>query len=239
MAEDKKNTPEKTALTPEEQAAQRKRDVISGLFLFALAGMAFAMPHLMYGGPRYEHMLLVATDKLDSDEHFHDTVIYLTQHGIGGAKGMIVNHPDRLMPYDEIYDMLGVRYKNTEGGIEAYNGGPIKPDKFTFLHTDDVRTKKSKKEGDGLMITHESMEMVRRVSTGEGPAHARFIWGYSGWGPEQLETEMQHGKWVVIKADPDLIFHDPPEEIHDMAILKYEAVQEAKAGTHQSTPPTD
>lgn len=227
MAEDKKteqkDQAEKPQLSPEEAAAQRKRDIASAVVLFGLAAFAFAMPHLLYGGPRYEHMLLVATDKLDGDDMFRDTVIYLTQHGMGGAKGIIVNRPGEVMPYTEIYDLLGIRYKKTDGGILKWNGGPVKADKFTFLHTDDVRTKKSEEEGEGLMITHESMEMVRRISLNEGPEHARFIWGYSGWGPEQLETEMEHGKWYVIKADNDLIFHEPPEEIHEIALKRAEA----------------
>lgn len=215
--------------------AQRKRDIGSAILLFILAGIAFSMPHLVYDGPRYEHMLLVATDALDEDENFHNSVIYLTQHNMGGAKGLIINRPDRLMPYEEIYEMLGIRYKNTDGGIHTWYGGPVKPDKFTFFHSDDVRTKKSEEEGPGLMITHESMEMVRRISVGEGPENARFIWGYAGWAPEQLETEMEHGKWVLIPADNELIFHEPAEEIHDLALERYE--QEKAAAQNSEAAP--
>lgn len=220
----------------ETGTAQRKRDIGSAIILFILAGLAFAMPHLMYGGPSYEHMLLVATDKLDADENFSDTVIYLTQHGMGGAKGLIINRPDEFMPYDEVYDMLGVRYKNTDGGLHSWFGGPVKTDKFTFFHTDDERTKKSEQEGPGLMITHESMAMVQKISSGDGPEESRFLWGYSGWAPEQLETELEQGKWYIIKADNDLIFHEPADEIYALALQRYEEQKSAAENAQDKDP---
>lgn len=256
MAEDKKNdtTPEqdnnddsaeraaegKDITLDETAVAQRKRDIGSAIVLFVLAGFAFAMPHLIYGGPSYEHMMLIATDKLDADPNFNETVIYLTQHGMGGAKGLVINRPDDFMPYDEIYDMLGVRYKNTDGGLDTWYGGPVKTDKFTFLHTADERTKKSEDEGPGLMLTHESMAMVRKISSGDGPEKLRFLWGYAGWGPEQLETELEHGKWYIIKADNDLIFHEPADEIYDLALQRYKQQKAAAQDTTEGpAPPTE
>ena len=37
--------------------------------------------------------------------------------------------------------------------------------------------------------------------------------GYAGWGPEQLEREIQEGAWLVAAVDPQLILDSPTEEL--------------------------
>jgi putative transcriptional regulator len=37
--------------------------------------------------------------------------------------------------------------------------------------------------------------------------------GYAGWGPEQLEREIQEGAWLVAPVDPRLILDAPSDEV--------------------------
>jgi putative transcriptional regulator len=37
--------------------------------------------------------------------------------------------------------------------------------------------------------------------------------GYSGWGPGQLEAEMQTGSWITVPADPTIVFDKDPSRI--------------------------
>ena len=46
--------------------------------------------------------------------------------------------------------------------------------------------------------------LLRRSDTA-----VRFVADYSGWGPNQLDQEMQVGGWLVCDADEDLLFGDP------------------------------
>ncbi|MEM9586275.1 MAG: YqgE/AlgH family protein [Planctomycetota bacterium] len=39
----------------------------------------------------------------------------------------------------------------------------------------------------------------------------KFVTAYSGWGPGQLEYEMESGGWLVGDADQDILFGDPNE----------------------------
>ncbi|HET7874251.1 MAG TPA: YqgE/AlgH family protein, partial [Methylomirabilota bacterium] len=33
-----------------------------------------------------------------------------------------------------------------------------------------------------------------------------FALGYAGWGPGQLEAELDRGDWITVPADEDLVF---------------------------------
>ena len=39
-----------------------------------------------------------------------------------------------------------------------------------------------------------------------------FYLGYSGWGPGQLEEELQENAWLVLPATPELVFYENPAE---------------------------
>jgi putative transcriptional regulator len=44
-------------------------------------------------------------------------------------------------------------------------------------------------------------------------ARARVFAGYSGWGPGQLEEELQEPAWIVVDAEPDDVFAPDPDEL--------------------------
>jgi putative transcriptional regulator len=48
-------------------------------------------------------------------------------------------------------------------------------------------------------------------------AKLRYIVGYSGWGPMQLENELEEGGWLVTPADTESIF-GPSEEIWEKLV---------------------
>ena len=52
------------------------------------------------------------------------------------------------------------------------------------------------------------------VDAGElAVARARVFAGYSGWGPGQLEAELEEPAWIVARAEPDDVFAADPDEL--------------------------
>ena len=41
----------------------------------------------------------------------------------------------------------------------------------------------------------------------------RIFAGYAGWGPGQLEEEMELGAWWAIEAEPGDVFSDDPADL--------------------------
>ncbi len=147
---------------------------------------------------------MVATERM-GDPRFQNTVIYMVEHGVGGAMGLIVNRPFGAMPLARLFERLGLEAPEVAGEIEVYYGGPVEPERGFLLHSAEVVLEGSILVGKGVAMTAES-EMLHRIARGEGPERKLFAFGYSGWGPRQLESEFARNDWFVIPADPSLIF---------------------------------
>ncbi len=50
-------------------------------------------------------------------------------------------------------------------------------------------------------------------------ARVKYVSHYSGWGPGQLDHELEVGGWLVGEADPDLVFGNP-NEIWEKAVKR-------------------
>jgi putative transcriptional regulator len=73
--------------------------------------------------------------------------------------------------------------------------------------------------GEGMAMTAEP-EMLHRIARGEGPERSLFAFGYSGWGPRQLESEFARDTWFTIPFDPALVFAVDPARSWERAAAR-------------------
>ena len=69
----------------------------------------------------------------------------------------------------------------------------------------------------GLTAT---LDVLKAIADGSGPRKSLLALGYSGWGPGQLEGEIQGNGWLHCDADDILIFDSKPDERYDQALAK-------------------
>ncbi len=133
--------------------------------------------------PRSAGVVLVATEAMP-DPTFVGTRILLLHHDAQGAVGVITNHP-----VDESAD-----HRLTAGG-------PVEPDTVIVLHSDDWRAAETQTVCDGVRST-PARAVMAASHRGEGPARSLIYLGYAGWGPGQLQAELDEGVWRVESALP-------------------------------------
>ncbi len=173
-----------------------------------------------------EGQMLVAMPAMD-DERFARTVVYICAHSAEGAWGIVVNRRSRRVRFPELLVQLDVikqddaiRLPERAANIEVLRGGPVERGRGFMLHTADYRGDASTvKLADGFAVT-ATLDILKTIAHGEGPDKAVLALGYAGWGPGQLDQELQANGWLTVDADESFIFNPDQDSKYQRALKK-------------------
>ena len=200
------------------------RTTVFGSLAALLAGALLALAPLPAGpaaaegdpGASLAGRLLVARAELQ-DPNFRQSVILMLEHSSDGAMGLVINRRLGTTSAAELLGQMGMAGKDLDAPIAVYFGGPVEPGRGVLLHSDDQLLETSEGLPGGFALSADP-EMLRRIARGEGPKASRFLLGYAGWGPGQLEAEIARGTWWDVEADPALVFEADIASIWQRAI---------------------
>lgn len=161
------------------------------------------------------------------DERFARTVIYMCAHSPEGAMGIVVNQPvtninfpDLLVKLDVIPAAERIQLPPQTGTVKVLKGGPVETERGFVLHSNDFFMDNSTLPiNDGVCLTW-TLDILKAIARGDGPASVVLALGYACWGAGQLENEIQQNGWLHCSADRELIFGSDIERKYDKAMHK-------------------
>lgn len=168
-----------------------------------------------------------------STPHFTHAVLYICAHSAEGAMGIVLNRPLGGPTFHELLEQLGVAALPEGREIGVFRGGPVEGGRGFVLHTSDWT-------GEGSLVVDQqvaltaSLDILQALAEGGGPSRGLLALGYTGWGPGQLDQEMQDNAWLSAPANLDLVF----DQDHDtkwrraMAVLKVDPVLLSASAGH-------
>jgi len=159
--------------------------------------------------------LLVAAPSMD-DPRFAGAVILIVEHGPAGAMGVVVNRPIGERPLAGLLDALGQKEGDVAGDVRVFSGGPVQPELGFVVHSSDYQRPETVAITDRLSMT-ASVAILQDIAAKKGPAKALVAFGYAGWGPGQLEHEIELSAWGLAEADPALVFDEDRDKVWDLA----------------------
>jgi putative transcriptional regulator len=139
------------------------------------------------------------------DPRFARSVICLVAHSADGAMGIVVNKPMEGLSFDDLLKQLGLEPVPPQRRIRMLQGGPVDGGRGFVLHTRDWSTDGSMRVTKELAMT-ASIDILKAIAGGGGPRQGILALGYAGWGPGQLEEEIQRNAWLNVTPDEDLVF---------------------------------
>ena len=161
------------------------------------------------GTPPTKGRLLVATPPLE-DANFDRTVIFVLEHHDDGAIGVVINRPS----YEALDEPLDRWIELQSVPSSVFSGGPVEESALIAL----AETKQP-------MVDHGEYlsPIVGTIASADLTADpalvaaevrgVRVFRGYAGWGPGQLEGEIEAGAWLVLDSEPGDVFSDEPDEL--------------------------
>ena len=158
--------------------------------------------------PSPDHFLtgqiLIAMPSM-ADERFARAVIYLCAHTAEGAMGLVLNRPVTRPTFEELLGQLKVDPVPPVRQIRMCAGGPVENGRGFVLHTADWTGDGSLRVDDAVALT-ASLDVLKVIAEGAGPRECLLALGYAGWGPGQLDREIQDNAWLSVSADEALVF---------------------------------
>lgn len=148
--------------------------------------------------------LLIAMPAI-GDPRFERTVIYMCSHDEASALGLIVNRPASVDPGD-LLRRLDISPGPALRRIPVVVGGPVERSRGFVLHSSDWRSPGATMEVTPQTSMTASVDVLRALAAGTGPARAVLALGYSGWGPGQLEREIRANGWLIGEPEEDIVF---------------------------------
>ena len=151
-------------------------------------------------------MFLIAIPQL-GDPNFVRSVVLVLHHDVDGALGLVVNHPIELT-LGKFASEQSMACHSRVRDQQVLRGGPVEPTRGWILHSDETVSEKQDVLP-GLSVSGSMETLTHLLANG---SEMRLLLGYAGWGPGQLEQEMQQGSWLTVEADPKHVLRTEPTD---------------------------
>lgn len=156
--------------------------------------------------------LLIAGPTL-IDPNFWRTVVLVVEHSAEGALGLVLNRPSETTVGDattELQELL-------DPDDLLFIGGPVQPSAVIVLA-------QFEDPGDAALVAFDDVGVIGAgVSPEElavGVRRVRAFVGHAGWGPGQLDAELERDDWILEPARPEDAFSQEPRELWQTVLTR-------------------
>lgn len=134
---------------------------------------------------------LLISEPFMLDPNFKRSVVLLTEHSDAGSIGFVLNQRSDVVLNDIIPDCW-------DSTFPVFIGGPVGNDTLHFIHCCYDKLMSGIEIKDGVYWGGDFERLKFLINSNQvHPHEIRFFVGYSGWGEEQLETELEQNSWLI------------------------------------------
>jgi putative transcriptional regulator len=140
------------------------------------------------------------------DPNFWRTVVLMVEHNDEGALGLVLNRPSETAVGEAVPE-LGELVDLDE---RLFIGGPVQPSAVIILaeFEDPADAALSAFDDVGVLASEASAQ-----DSSSAVRRGRAFVGHSGWGPGQLDSELERGDWILEPANRHDAFADHPMDL--------------------------
>jgi len=164
--------------------------------------------------------LLVATPLL-GDPNFRRSVVLVVEDEPGeGTLGVVLNRPTET----PVRQVLESWTDLVTGPSVVFRGGPVSPNSalgLAIVPGEDEPVGWRALDGIALRSRLGLVDLDAPPQLLEGGiASLRVFAGYAGWGPGQVQAEIEEGAWYVLPAEPADAFAAEPERLWQVVLRR-------------------
>jgi putative transcriptional regulator len=156
--------------------------------------------------------LLIAGPAL-GDPNFWRTVVLVVEHSEEGALGLVLNRPSEATVGEAVPQLQELI--EPDAGILV--GGPVQQSAVIVLAEFDHPAEAAMIAFDDVGILRTDAELSRETVA---IRTARAFAGHAGWGPGQLDDELERGDWILEPARRSDAFADEPGKLWPVVLTR-------------------
>ena len=168
--------------------------------------------------PYLTGQLLIAMPTM-RDPRFARSVIFICAHNAEGAMGLVVNRLVGSVTFPDLLGQLGIDTGTVTEEIRVHFGGPVESGRGFVLHSGEYDHDSTLQVAEQMALT-ATVDILQDIAHGCGPRRSLLALGYAGWGPGQLDAEIQSNGWLTVAADEQLVFDEDLDSKWERAIAK-------------------
>ncbi len=147
------------------------------------------------------------------DQRFERAVIAMCIHDDDGALGIMANQTVAGLSVRDLMAQLDIDPGDTPADAPVLYGGPVEPGRGFVLHSPDYAGQSTVSVGlPTRWALTSTLDVLKDIAAGHGPARWFAALGYTGWGPGQLDAELTRHGWHSVDGDVELLFATPLAE---------------------------
>ncbi len=163
----------------------------------------------------FEPTLLLSMPQLQ-DPNFARSVVLLCDYLPEGAFGLVLNRPTDAAASTMVHLEPPI---GTGNDLVLGSGGPVEPDRGWILTAEEPVEPGYRTIVAGLYLSTSPI-LLRRILESRPAPRARVLAGYAGWGPGQLDAELEHSSWLMSDVALDIVFDVAPERMWETALRR-------------------
>ncbi len=144
------------------------------------------------------------------DPNFFRAVVLVVEHSEDGALGLILNRPSETTVGEAVSELEVL----PEPDEPLYVGGPVQPSALIVLGEFEDP------EDAALIAFADIGVLAGATAQAAAVRRGRGFVGHSGWGPGQLEAELERGDWILEPARASDAFTAAPEELWEDVLTR-------------------
>lgn len=154
--------------------------------------------------------LLIAGPRL-VDPNFWRAVVLIVEHSDEGALGLVLNRPSETTVGEAVSEL-----ESLEMDDPLYIGGPVQPSALIVLAQFET-------PAEAALIAFDDIGVLASGAPGDpsvGVRQGRAFVGHAGWGPGQLDSELERGDWIAEPARRQDAFTSTPADLWESVLTR-------------------
>lgn len=156
--------------------------------------------------------LLIAGPAL-LDPNFWRTVVLIVEHSEEGGFGLVLNRPSETTVGEAVPELTEL----VDPHEPLYIGGPVQPSGVIVLG-------RFEDPGDAALLAFDDIGVLATESSSlaeqGGLRNSRAFVGHAGWGPGQLDAELDRGDWILERARGEDAFSSDPSGLWSRVLAR-------------------